>query len=80
MDVWVLWHIPPDAGTHGDSMLIGVYSTRDAAIAAVHRLADQPGFADYPEMVEETDTAGFLVEAYTLNQDHWTEGYVTEPG
>ncbi len=80
MDVWILWHIPPDADATGDYMLIGVYSTRDAALAAVQRLADQPGFADHPELVEDTDEAGFMVVDYRLDKDHWTEGYFTDPG
>ena len=48
-------------------------------MAAVDRLADQPGFADHPKIVEDTANAGFLVEAYRLDQDHWTEGYVHVP-
>jgi hypothetical protein len=57
-------------------MLIGLYSTREASLAAVQRLAGSPGFADHPEVVEDTDRPGFFTEAYELDQDHWTEGYV----
>jgi homoserine kinase type II len=49
---------------------IGVYSTEELAQEAVERLKKQPGFCDTPE--------AFFVEGCRLNQDHWTEGYVTE--
>jgi len=60
MDVWVLWHIPPDADSQGDHMLIGVYSTRGAALATVQRLADRPGFADHRVILEDPDCADTL--------------------
>ena len=75
----MLWHVPPDAGTRGDHLLIGLYSTRAAALAAVARLSAEPGFADHPELVDDTDDSGFFVEPYTVDEDHWTEGYRAEP-
>ena len=77
-DVWILWHIPPGADDTGDYMLIGVYSTRESGMAAVERLRDQPGFRDHPGLVEDTDEAGFLIEAHSLDKDSWTEGYRRE--
>ena len=48
---------------------IGVYSTRRSAESAVERLRGQPGFRDYPEC--------FTIEEYSLDEDQWTEGFVT---
>ncbi|WP_271066845.1 hypothetical protein [Caulobacter sp. NIBR1757] len=50
--------------------MIGVYASRDKALLAQARSTDLPGFRDWPD--------GFLIEEYELDQDHWTEGFVTE--
>jgi hypothetical protein len=76
VDIWVLWHIPPEAEGTSDYFLIGLYSSREASIAAVKRLAGQPGFADDPDVVDDTESPGFFTEAYTVDQDHWPEGYM----
>ena len=80
MDIWLLWHVPRGGDARGEYMLIGAYASRDAAIAAVDRLKDQPGFRDNPKVIDDVEDAGFYVEPYTLNEDHWTEGYRTEIG
>ena len=69
MDVWIMWHIPPGGDERGECGLIGVYSSRDAALAAVGRLAGKPGFRDDPEVIDDTDDAGFFMEPYTLDED-----------
>jgi hypothetical protein len=46
-----------------------VYSSEENATAARGRVADKPGFVEVPQ--------GFTIDAYELNSDHWTEGYVT---
>ena len=48
--------------------VIGVYSSREAAEAAVERLRLALGFRDYPD--------GFSVDEYPLDVDHWAEGFV----
>ena len=77
MSVWILWHIPPEA-VSSDDMLIGVYSSRGAAAAAVGRLTAKPGFADHPNVVDETDEPGFFIEEHPLDKDGWTDGYREE--
>lgn len=52
-----------------DVKLIGVYSTRERAEQAAARLQTQIGFCDTPE--------GFSIDEYPIDEDHWTEGYVT---
>jgi len=79
MDVWILWHVPPGGDERPESVLIGAYSSRNTALAAVARLADQPGFRDHNAVIDDVEDAGFFMEPYTLDHDHWTEGYRTEP-
>ncbi len=80
MDVWLMWHLPPGGEERGDWLLIGVYSSRGAALEAVARLADKPGFAEYPHVVDDVEEAGFFIQRYVVDADHWTEGYRTERG
>jgi hypothetical protein len=70
MLVFLLWHVHELPDGEEDAKLIGVYSTREKAEEARHRVASQPGFREHPD--------GFQVSDYRLDQDHWTEGYVTE--
>jgi hypothetical protein len=79
-EVWILWHAPPAADEVGDYMLIGLYPTREAAVAAVDRLSGKPGFRDHPGIVEDTSDPGFFMEPHRLGEDHWTEGYRREDG
>lgn len=48
--------------------ILGVYSSKENTERAVERLKE-PGFCDRLQ--------GFSIDPYTLNEDHWTEGYVT---
>jgi hypothetical protein len=68
--VFLLWHVhrPPES-VDGDEKLIGAYRTEEDAKAAILRLRDKPGFSESP--------AGFQIDEYEVNKDHWTEGYVS---
>jgi hypothetical protein len=66
--VFVLQHVHAREDGVEDVKLIGVYSSREKAEAAVARLGRLPGFADAPD--------GFHVDEYRVDQDHWAEGYV----
>jgi hypothetical protein len=66
--VFVLQHVHEREDGPEDVKLIGVYSSREKAQAAVERLIRQPGFSDAPD--------GFSVDEYPVDQDHWVEGYV----
>jgi homoserine kinase type II len=68
MNVFLLWHVH-DLGEEEDAKLLGVYSSEQKAEAARQRAVALPGFRECPE--------GFLVDRYELDQDYWTEGYVT---
>ena len=67
--VYVLHHVVREFEDDEDAKLIGVYSTEDEARAAIARLANQPGFSEHP--------AGFQIDPYPLDKDHWAEGFVT---
>jgi len=69
VDLFVVQHLHFLDGGEENVKFIGVYSTRDAAQAAVDRLKLKPGFRDTPD--------GFSIDPYTLDEDNWTEGYVT---
>jgi hypothetical protein len=62
-----------------DVKLIGVYSTEEAARAAVVRLDAMPGFSETPKLLTEDDEPreGFEITPYDLDEDGWTEGFVT---
>jgi hypothetical protein len=61
---FVLQHQQP---YEDEPKLIGVYSSQEAAEAAIRRLKEQPGFCDYPEW--------FSIDPYDLDVDHWVEGF-----
>jgi len=66
-----------------DVKMIGVYRTLDAAKEAVGRIGTQPGFAEHPTVIDPDATDeddGFCIDAYELDKDHWTEGFVTLVG
>lgn len=80
MTVFVVLHLHVLPGDVEDIKMIGVYTTEALALAAIDRLQLQPGFQDYPRIVEATadaDPNGFQVCEYRLDEDHWTEGFVT---
>jgi len=70
MEMFLLWHVHEFPEGEEDAKLIGVYSSRELAEEAQQRALVQPGFRDAP--------TGFCIAGYTVNQDHWQEGYVTE--
>ena len=71
MEVFVLRHVHilDEEGDQESTKMIGVYSTQVLAEQAIVRLRIQPGFCDIPN--------GFYVSEYTLDKDHWIDGYVT---
>jgi hypothetical protein len=80
--VFVVQHLHVLHDGQENVKMIGVYSSLEAARAAVDRLKGQPGFRDYPRLVDpltdtDADASGFYIEAYPLDKDNWTEGFVT---
>lgn len=67
--VYVVQHVHEAPDGEEDTKFIGVYSSEEAARAAVARLSSQPGFREHRE--------GFVVTPYELDKDHWTEGFIS---
>jgi hypothetical protein len=67
--VWLVWH-ESDADGCKECKLLGVYSTRARAEAAVDGRRGKPGFVDHPD--------GFEVASYVIDRDTaWLDGFVT---
>ncbi|WP_433618322.1 DUF7336 domain-containing protein [Dactylosporangium sp. CA-139114] len=91
MIVYLLWHIrhapfldgrPSEhRDEHGeliwdeedgdDLKILGAYSTEQKAQARITSARELPGFRDEPDC--------FLIDAYTLDEDRWAEGFSTLP-
>ena len=69
MEVFLLQHVHALGDDEEDVKVIGIYSTRQRADEAVERMHALPGFKDAPD--------GFCIDRYHLDEDQWTEGYVT---
>jgi hypothetical protein len=65
--VFVVQHVARANEPDEDVKFIGVYSTRERAIAATSRLRPLPGFRDGLD--------GFHIDEYRLDEDHWAEGF-----
>ncbi|MBM5572671.1 MULTISPECIES: DUF7336 domain-containing protein [Deefgea] len=78
--VFLLQHLHTLPSGVDDVKIIGIYSTKDAALAAISRVKLQNGFNDFPELVNyELDMSdeGFHLNEFILDKDNWSEGYVT---
>ena len=78
--VFVIQHLHLIKGEEEDVKLLGVYSSHDEAVAAVERFRQLPGFKDIPNMANPSlpgPAEGFYIDEFELNQDCWSEGYVT---
>ena len=67
--VYILQHVHSFAGGAEDIKLIGIYSSRENAQAAITRLSQAPGFS------ESLD--GFCIDEYQVDKDQWVEGFST---
>jgi hypothetical protein len=66
--VFLLWYVRSAITENETEILIGAYTSDQQANSAIERLKDKPGFVDH--------MAGFQIQQYELNKDHWTEGFV----
>ena len=63
--LWFAKEMPE--GEEDLELLIGVYSSEAEARAAIERVKNERGFAEFHQ--------GFQISPYQLNRDHWTEGF-----
>jgi hypothetical protein len=69
--VYLLWFVKEMAeGQDDEELLIGVYSSESEARAAIERVRNKRGFAEFQD--------GLQICPYQLDRDHWTEGFVVE--
>jgi hypothetical protein len=77
---FVLEHVHELPSGEEDTKLVGIYSSRANALAAVDRLKSQPGFQQHSDVIDPStspQTQGFYIGEYVVDQDYWSEGYVT---
>ena len=78
--VFVVHHLHVHEDGTECAKMIGVYRSRTDAEHAVGRLAMQPGFRDFPKILDplrDDVESGFYIDEYKIGEDHWTEGYAT---
>jgi hypothetical protein len=49
--------------------LLGAFSTKQSALAAIRKYRELPGFSEYPD--------GFTIDEYELDKEEWTEGFIS---
>lgn len=67
--VYILQHVH-EINDSEDVKLIGIYGTKKKAEDAKKRLKKAPGF--------KKNLKGFSIDEYVVDEDHWTEGFVTK--
>ena len=71
-------HVLPDKSE--DIKTIGIYRSKEDALGAIERLKNQPGFAEFSNLIDPTTEeylSGFYLQEYELGKDQWTDGFVT---
>ena len=67
--VFLLWHTHHLSDKDDDDKLLGVYSCLEKVRQAEKRLGQLPGFC-LPD-------GEFIIDEYRIDEDNWTEGFVT---
>ena len=79
-NVFILQHRHVVDSDTEDVKIIGVYHSRDKAIAAINQLITANGFIDHPKLITNDDDigkSGFYLDEYPLDKTHWSEGFVS---
>lgn len=69
MYVYIVHHTHEVGDDVQDVKVIGIYSKKEIAQAAIDRSAELPGFRE--------SVGGFSIDEYLIDQDNWTEGFVS---
>ena len=78
--VFVLQHLHLLNDDEEDVKMLGVYSTRESAFAAIERFRKLPGFRAQPQMADMDApgiSEGFYLDEHELDQDSCSEGFET---
>lgn len=76
--VFLLDHLHIHSSSMEDVKTIGIYSSYEKAVQAVRRLKSQPGFRDYPNLIDPNkggEGSGFYIDEYKIDQDNWKDGF-----
>jgi hypothetical protein len=68
--VFLVQHVHEFEDSSESNKIIGIYSSRELAEAAVRRSLTLDGFRDAPD--------GFSIDCYTVDEDNWVEGFFTD--
>jgi len=77
--VFLVQHVHLVHEARQEVKVVGVYSSSEAALAAVHRLRKHPGFSEYPILIDPSASdarEGFTIDEFRIDEDHWVEGFV----
>ena len=77
--VYLVQHLHVVEGAE-DVKLVGIYGSEDEARQAIDRLRQQPGFRDFPDAVDpsESEVSGFQVCPYVIGIDYWPDGFTSD--
>ena len=78
--VFILDHLHTQEDGEEDWKRIGIYSSRENAMAAISRASKLPGFDKYPDLIDHSNPEckhGFNIDEIVIDADSWETGFVT---
>ena len=61
-----------------DIKFLGVFSTKEKAEKAIQILSKQPGFKDFPKIIDDNDIEDFYIIKVVVDEiAEWKEGFTT---
>ena len=66
-----------------DIKFLGVFSTKEKAEKAIQMLSKQPGFKDFPKIIDDNDIENDVIEGFYIIKvvvdeiAEWKEGFTT---
>ena len=66
-----------------DIKFLGVFSTKEKAEKAIRMLSKQPGFKDFPKIIDDNDIENDVIEGFYIIKvvvdeiAEWKEGFTT---
>ena len=61
-----------------DIKFLGVFSTKEKAEKAIQILSKQPGFKDFPKIIDDNDIENFYIIKVVVDEiAEWKEGFTT---
>ena len=78
MEVFIVQHLHTINEDEEDIKIIGIYSSREKAFAAITRLKTKSGFKDFHRLIDpslDDQSDGFYIDKYELDKDDWSEGF-----